>query len=142
MAQKKRSSDRPSSSASLSLASRDALHAAAASPSIGPGVQRLRTQRGLSHEALAEQVGLSATELADIESGASEPSIDLTWSIANALGVSFSALVQTVGHEFGIAVLVTSHLLGELERVSDNVVVLDGGRLLRSSATTEGWAAT
>ncbi|MET0342436.1 MAG: cupin domain-containing protein, partial [Polyangiales bacterium] len=27
--------------------------------------------------------------------GASEPSIDLTWSLANALGVSFSALVQT-----------------------------------------------
>ena len=45
------------------------------------------------------------------------------------------ALMQQVGHEFGIAVLVTSHLLGELERVSDHVVVLDGGRLLRSSAT-------
>ena len=47
------------------------------------------------------------------------------------------ALVQKVGHEFGIAVLVTSHLLGELERVSDHVVVLDSGRLLRASATTE-----
>jgi ABC-2 type transport system ATP-binding protein len=34
-------------------------------------------------------------------------------------------------------VLVTSHLLGELERVSDHVVVLDGGRLLRSSATRD-----
>lgn len=47
------------------------------------------------------------------------------------------ALVRRIGHEFGIAVLVTSHLLGELERVSDNVVVLDGGRLLRASATTD-----
>jgi len=47
------------------------------------------------------------------------------------------ALVRKVGHEFGIAVLVTSHLLGELERVSDHVVVLDSGRLLRASATTE-----
>ena len=52
------------------------------------------------------------------------------------------ALVQRIGHEFGIAVLVTSHLLGELERVSDHVVVLDGGRLLRSSATTEFLHAT
>ncbi len=52
------------------------------------------------------------------------------------------ALVQKVGHEFGIAVLVTSHLLGELERVSDHVVVLDSGRLLRSSATTEFLHAT
>ena len=51
-------------------------------------------------------------------------------------------LVQRIGHEFGIAVLVTSHLLGELERVSDNVIVLDGGRLLRSSATTDFLHAT
>ncbi len=47
------------------------------------------------------------------------------------------ALVRRIGTEFGIAVLVTSHLLGELERVSDHVVVLDSGRLLQSSATTE-----
>jgi ABC-2 type transport system ATP-binding protein len=47
------------------------------------------------------------------------------------------ALVRRIGTEFGIAVLVTSHLLGELERISDHVVVLDAGRLLRSSATTD-----
>ena len=52
------------------------------------------------------------------------------------------ALVKRIGREFGISVLVTSHLLGELERVSDHVVVLDGGRLLRSSATTEFLHAT
>jgi ABC-2 type transport system ATP-binding protein len=52
------------------------------------------------------------------------------------------ALVRRIGGEFGIAVLVTSHLLGELERVSDHVVVLDAGRLLRSSATTEFLHAT
>ena len=46
-------------------------------------------------------------------------------------------LVRKIGAEFGIAVLVTSHLLGELERVSDHVVVLDGGQVLRSSATTD-----
>ena len=46
-------------------------------------------------------------------------------------------LVQRIGSEFGIAVLVTSHLLGELEQVSDHVIVLDGGHLLRSSATGE-----
>jgi ABC-2 type transport system ATP-binding protein len=46
-------------------------------------------------------------------------------------------LVQRIGSDFGIAVLVTSHLLGELEQVSDHVIVLDGGRLLRSSATTD-----
>ncbi|MFA6576467.1 MAG: ABC transporter ATP-binding protein [Nocardioides sp.] len=52
------------------------------------------------------------------------------------------ALVRRIGSEFGIAVLVTSHLLGELERMSDHVVVLDSGRLLRSSATTDFLHAT
>ena len=33
--------------------------------------------------------------------------------------------------------LVTSHLLGELERVCDTVVVIDGGRLLRYSSTAD-----
>ena len=37
------------------------------------------------------------------------------------------ALIRRIGTEFGISVLVTSHLLGELERVCDHVVVIDGG---------------
>ena len=51
-------------------------------------------------------------------------------------------LVQRVGQDFGISVLVTSHLLGELERVSDHVVILDSGRLLRASETRDFLNAT
>jgi ABC-2 type transport system ATP-binding protein len=51
-------------------------------------------------------------------------------------------LVQRIGRDFGISVVVTSHLLGELERVSDHVIVLDGGRLLRASRTDEFLDAT
>ncbi|WP_344823927.1 ABC transporter ATP-binding protein [Actinocorallia longicatena] len=43
-------------------------------------------------------------------------------------------LIRRIGAEFGISVLVTSHLLGELERVCDHVVIIDGGKLLRSQA--------
>ncbi|WP_245627271.1 ABC transporter ATP-binding protein [Kribbia dieselivorans] len=46
-------------------------------------------------------------------------------------------LVRRIGTDFGISVLVTSHMLGELERVCDHVVVLDAGHLLRESATSE-----
>ncbi|MER7505662.1 ABC transporter ATP-binding protein [Nonomuraea pusilla] len=46
-------------------------------------------------------------------------------------------LIRRIGTEFGISVLVTSHLLGELERVCDHVIVIDAGRLLRSSAIGE-----
>ena len=52
------------------------------------------------------------------------------------------ALVRRIGTEFGISVLVTSHLLGELERVSDSVVVVDGGTLLSATSTAEATAAT
>ncbi|TDD67283.1 ABC transporter ATP-binding protein [Jiangella aurantiaca] len=46
-------------------------------------------------------------------------------------------LIRRIWAEFGITVLVTSHLLGELERISDHVVVIDAGTLLRSSSTSE-----
>jgi len=42
-------------------------------------------------------------------------------------------LVRRTGAEFGIAVIVASHLLGEIERVSDFLVAIDAGRLLRAA---------
>jgi ABC-2 type transport system ATP-binding protein len=51
-------------------------------------------------------------------------------------------LLRRVGTDFGIPMLVTSHLLGELEQVCDHVVVIDGGRLLRSSATADVTSAS
>ncbi|HSK21544.1 MAG TPA: ABC transporter ATP-binding protein [Egicoccus sp.] len=51
-------------------------------------------------------------------------------------------LIGRIGGEFGISVLVTSHLLGELERICDHVVVVDGGHLLRSSSASSMTAAT
>ena len=51
-------------------------------------------------------------------------------------------LIRRIGSEFGISVLVTSHLLGELERICDHVIVIDGGRLLRSSALRDFTQAT
>ena len=43
-------------------------------------------------------------------------------------------LVERIGREFGIAVIVASHLLGEIERVADWLVAIDAGRLLRTAA--------
>jgi ABC-2 type transport system ATP-binding protein len=51
-------------------------------------------------------------------------------------------LLRRVGTDFAIPMLVTSHLLGELEQVCDHVVVIDGGRLLRSSATADVTSAS
>jgi ABC-2 type transport system ATP-binding protein len=43
------------------------------------------------------------------------------------------ALVRRTGTEFGIAVVVASHLLGEIERVCDFLVAIDAGRLLHAA---------
>jgi len=42
-------------------------------------------------------------------------------------------LVTRTGREFGIAIMMASHLLGEIERVCDHLVVIDAGRLIRSA---------
>jgi ABC-2 type transport system ATP-binding protein len=51
-------------------------------------------------------------------------------------------LVQRTGREFGIAIVMASHLLGEIERVCDHLVVIDGGRLVRSAPITDFTART
>ena len=42
-------------------------------------------------------------------------------------------LVHRTGTEFGMAVIVASHLLGEIERVGTHLLAIEGGRLLQSA---------
>jgi ABC-2 type transport system ATP-binding protein len=43
------------------------------------------------------------------------------------------ALIHRIGTEFGISILVCSHLLGEVERICDSLVAIEAGRLLRAA---------
>ena len=52
------------------------------------------------------------------------------------------ALVRRTGTEFGIAVIVASHLLGEIERVCDFLVAIDAGKLVRAAPLTDFMAQT
>jgi ABC-2 type transport system ATP-binding protein len=52
------------------------------------------------------------------------------------------ALVRRIGSEFGISILMSSHLLGEIERVCDNLVVIDAGHLVRSGPVADFTAQT
>src|SRR3954471_8326739 len=47
------------------------------------------------------------------------------------------ALIRRVGHDLGLDVILSSHLLDEVERVSDSVVIIDGGRTVRSGRLEE-----
>ena len=44
------------------------------------------------------------------------------------------ALIRRIGTEFGIAVVVASHLLSEIERICDHLVAIQGGTLLRAAS--------
>src|SRR5712671_7304232 len=41
-------------------------------------------------------------------------------------------LIARIGAEFGISIVVASHLLGEIERICDHLVSIEAGRLLRA----------
>ena len=62
-------------------------------PVVGENLHRLRTQRGLSLEKLAQQSGVSRAMLGQIELGQSAPTINVLWKIARGLDVTFSALI-------------------------------------------------
>jgi transcriptional regulator with XRE-family HTH domain len=64
-------------------------------PVVGENLRRLRTQRGLSLEKLAQQSGVSRAMLGQIELGQSAPTINVLWKIASGLGVTFSALITS-----------------------------------------------
>src|SRR6202049_2923723 len=44
------------------------------------------------------------------------------------------AMVRRIGTDLGFTVLISSHLLGEVEQVSDNIVMLEGGKVVRSGS--------
>jgi len=45
-------------------------------------------------------------------------------------------LIARIGAEFGISIVVASHLLGEIERICDHLVAIEAGRLLRADSIT------
>lgn len=61
---------------------------------VGDNLRRLRTQRGLSLEALSHASGVSRAMLGQVELGQSAPTINVLWKIARALEVTFSALIS------------------------------------------------
>jgi ABC-2 type transport system ATP-binding protein len=51
-------------------------------------------------------------------------------------------LLGRIGSEFGMSVMMSSHLLGEIERVCDYLIVIEGGRLVRADSIASFTAAT
>jgi transcriptional regulator with XRE-family HTH domain len=76
-------------------------------PVVGRNLRRLRTERGLSLERLAQASGVSRAMLGQVELGQSAPTINVLWKIARAVDVPFSALI-TGQQSQGVKVLKAS----------------------------------
>jgi ABC-2 type transport system ATP-binding protein len=46
-------------------------------------------------------------------------------------------LIRRTGKEFGISILLSSHLMGDVERTCDRIIVLDGGRVTEQGAVSQ-----
>lgn len=60
---------------------------------LGLNVQRLRHERGLSQEALADLAGLHRTYVSGVERGVRNPTLTVIDRMAGALGVEMATLL-------------------------------------------------
>jgi len=70
-----------------------------APPEVGASLQRLRLARGLTLEDLSRIAGVSKSMLSQIEREKANPTIAITWRLANALGVQIGELLATSERE-------------------------------------------
>lgn len=66
-----------------------------APPEVGATLQRLRLARGLTLEDLSRIAGVSKSMLSQIEREKANPTIAITWRLANALGVQIGELLSS-----------------------------------------------
>jgi len=73
-------------------------------PIISQKIKSLRQQQGLSQRALAEQAGISAASLSQLESGQSSPSVATLEKLADGLGIAVAAFFLETGEQTDIEI--------------------------------------
>ena len=109
-----------------------------------PTAARERAAEALRHVGLHEeryrQLGTYSTGMKQrvklAQALAGDPRLLLLDEPTNGLDpagrTAMLELIGRIGEEFGISILVASHLLGEIERICDHLVAIEAGRLLRA----------
>ena len=47
------------------------------------------------------------------------------------------ALIRRIGGDFGISIMLSSHLMGDVESTCERIVVLEGGRVIEDGAVSQ-----
>jgi len=112
---------------------------------IPPTAAKERAAESLRHVGLYEeryrQIGTYSTGMKQrvklAQALAGDPRLLLLDEPTNGLDpagrTAMLDLIARIGGEFGISVVVSSHLLGEIEQICDHLIAIDGGRLLRAA---------
>jgi ABC-2 type transport system ATP-binding protein len=112
---------------------------------IPPTAAKERAAESLRHVGLYEeryrQIGTYSTGMKQrvklAQALAGDPRLLLLDEPTNGLDpagrTAMLDLISRIGDEFGISVVVASHLLGEIEQICDHLVAIEAGRLLRSA---------
>lgn len=69
---------------------------------VGRNVRRVRIEKGLTQEELAERAGTSQFYISSLESGRRNPTVVTVASLAKALGVDHLALLRSNGESSAI----------------------------------------
>ncbi|MBV6323690.1 helix-turn-helix domain-containing protein [Duganella violaceipulchra] len=80
-----------------------------APPEVGAALQRLRLARGLTLEDLSRIAGVSKSMLSQIEREKANPTIAITWRLANALGVQIGELLATAERQTETVRVIEAH---------------------------------
>ena len=78
-------------------------------PEVGASLQKLRLARGLTLEDLSRMAGVSKSMLSQIEREKANPTIAITWRLANALGVEIAELISGEAKSSEIIQIVEAH---------------------------------
>lgn len=78
-------------------------------PEVGATLQRLRLARGLTLEDLSRIAGVSKSMLSQIEREKANPTIAITWRLANALGVAIGELLDSEAKDVETIRLLEAH---------------------------------
>jgi XRE family transcriptional regulator, regulator of sulfur utilization len=83
-------------------------------PEVGACLQRLRLSRGLTLEDLSRMAGVSKSMLSQIEREKANPTIAITWRLANALGVGIGELLSNEAKEVELIRIMEPHQIPTL----------------------------
>lgn len=92
----------------------------------------LRKERGLTQQALADQVGLAVLQIRRYEGGTSQPTLDVIRRLAIALGASADMLVfddkergpsETLRYQFETVARMSDHDQAVIRELLDAVIV-------------------